>query len=67
MTILAAQVSSGAIPQTMGYQGKLTDGSGNAVADSNYSLTFSIYDVSGGGSALWTEIHRTVPHCQRHI
>ena len=60
MTILAAQVSWSAIPETMSYQGKLTDGSGNAVADGNYSLTFNIYDVSAGGSALWTETHGDV-------
>ena len=60
VSILAAQVSWSAIPETMSYQGRLTDGSGNAVADGNYSLTFNIYDVSAGGSALWTETHGAV-------
>jgi hypothetical protein len=49
-TFLFAQV-----PQTLSYQGVLTDLSGNAVPDGNYTLTFKLYDVSTGGSAVWTE------------
>ena len=38
------------------YQGRLSDPStGDAVADGNYSMTFRLYDVTTGGSALWTE------------
>ncbi len=48
------------VPQTMGYQGLLTDGSGVVVSDGSYSLTFKIYSVSTGGSALWTEVQGTV-------
>jgi len=60
ITILAVQVSWSAVPETMSYQGYLTNASGTAVTDGNYSLTFSIYDVSAGGSALWTETHGSV-------
>ena len=42
-------------PSTMSYQGVLRDADGNVVADGNYSMTFKIYDVSSGGTALWTE------------
>jgi hypothetical protein len=43
------------IPQTISYQGVLTDGAGTAVADGTYNITFKLYDADGGGSALWTE------------
>ncbi|MDO8581984.1 MAG: hypothetical protein Q7S16_03850 [bacterium] len=37
------------------YEGKLTDAGGTAVADGAYSIVFSLYTVSSGGSAAWTE------------
>jgi hypothetical protein len=38
------------------YQGRLSDPStGDAVTDGNYTMTFRLYDVATGGSALWTE------------
>ncbi len=42
------------IPQTINYQGYLTDSEGNPV-DGDVKMTFSIYDVATGGTALWTE------------
>jgi len=46
-------------PQTLNYQGYLTDAGGNSVSDGNQNITFRIYNVSTGGVALWTEA-RTV-------
>ncbi|MEO0078611.1 MAG: hypothetical protein ABIK86_06410 [candidate division WOR-3 bacterium] len=43
------------IPRLMSYQGKLTDTLGNAVRDSNYSVTFRLFTVASGGSAFWNE------------
>jgi hypothetical protein len=43
------------IPQTVSYQGVLTDGAGTPVADGTYNITFNFYDATSGGSALWTE------------
>ena len=43
------------IAEIMSYQGVLRDGSGNAVPDGSYDVTFRIYDVESGGTALWTE------------
>ena len=44
------------VPQLMNYQGLLTDpATGEPVADDTYEMVFSIYDVSTGGSAVWTE------------
>jgi hypothetical protein len=37
------------------YQGILTDAGGNPVADGTYSAEFRLYDVSTGGTALYTE------------
>ncbi|MCP4707073.1 MAG: hypothetical protein GY869_00490 [Planctomycetes bacterium] len=45
------------VPQTMSYQGVLTDTGGTVVSDGNYSLVANIYDVETNGSALWTETH----------
>ncbi len=42
-------------PSTIGYQSVLTDASGNPVADGSQDITFKIYNVATGGSALWTE------------
>ncbi len=42
------------IPQTLSYQGILTDASGNPVPDGAYAITFSFYNVATGGTALFT-------------
>ena len=55
MLILSIHVSLAQIPQTMSYQGILTDAQGNAIADGNVSLTFRLYDVATEGSSLWDE------------
>lgn len=58
--ILLVQVSRAQIPQTMGYQGTLTDAGGATVSDGNYILTFRIYDAETGGSELWSETHASI-------
>lgn len=52
LTVSSIQVSA-EIPNIVSYQGYLTDGGGNPL-DGDYTLTFSVYDVSSGGTALWT-------------
>jgi len=42
------------IPQTVSYQGFLTD-SGGAPVDTTVSITFKIYNVDLGGIPLWTD------------
>lgn len=44
-----------AVPKTVDYQGRLLNASGLPVADSTYSVSFSLYAASSGGSSLWTE------------
>ncbi|MCI0696177.1 hypothetical protein L0337_29765, partial [candidate division KSB1 bacterium] len=55
--ILSGQTVWGQIPQTISYQGILTDASGIVPPDGNYNLTFKLYNVATGGSPLWTEAH----------
>lgn len=52
---LCSSAAQAVIPQTMSYQGVLRDASGNVVPDASYSVTFSIYAVDAGGTALWSE------------
>jgi len=43
----------GQTPRTLNYQGKITDA--GAQVNGNLNITFSIYDSSTGGAALWSE------------
>jgi len=46
-----------AVSPLLQYQGRLLDPpTGEPVTDGEYTMTFSIYDVESGGTALWTEI-----------
>ena len=51
---LAASVSA-EVPNTMNYQGRLTDSSGNPVADIPHNITFKIYDETS--TQRWEESH----------
>src|SRR5262252_4500398 len=54
LTSLFLLISTGiSLTQQMNYQGRLTDSSGNAVADAQYSITFDIYDAATGGNDVW--------------
>lgn len=53
---LCSLLSIAQIPRTLSYQGVLTDSLGNPKPDGMYTFTFRLYDVSTGGSAIWTEI-----------
>lgn len=58
--VYAANLSTGASPSTISYQGTLSTAGGTAV-NANIGLTFRLYDVQSGGNALWTETHSGVP------
>lgn len=47
------------VPNLIDYQGRLTDDNGDPVTG-NVSITFSIYDVETGGTALWTETQGSI-------
>jgi hypothetical protein len=52
---LSAAPAGGQVPTVLNYQGALTDAGAAVVDDGDYSMTFSLYDVSAGGTPLWTE------------
>ncbi len=55
--LLWATAAVATVPQLISYQGILRDDGGSIVADGSYTLTFKLYNVPAGGSALWTETH----------
>jgi len=59
MTFLLFSISSAAVPQTINYQGYLTDSGGTPI-DATVQITFSLYNVATGGTALWTETQSSV-------
>ena len=56
VSLTAGIVSAATVTQNITYQGKLTDAAGNPLTGT-YSVTFKLYDVSSGGTALATDIH----------
>ncbi|RKZ28709.1 hypothetical protein DRQ26_00540 [bacterium] len=49
-------VASGQVPRLISYQGRLLNASGDTLTGT-HTISFSLYDVSSGGSPLWTESH----------
>ena len=52
--VLSANAATG-INREINFQGKLVDNNGLNVADSTYTVVFSLYSVSSGGTNVWTE------------
>lgn len=50
-----SSVYSADIPKTLNYQGSLTDNTGQPLSGTR-QMTFALYDIASGGTALWTEI-----------
>ena len=44
-----------AVVNQINYQGKLADQTGQAVADTTYSIIYRLYTVPTGGSSIWSE------------
>lgn len=59
--VVALLPSRADAPALVSYQGKLSDSSGQPVANASYSLTFALYNQASGGALLWTETHPSVP------
>ncbi|MGE4069842.1 MAG: hypothetical protein AB7E72_01550 [Lysobacterales bacterium] len=49
----ADRAAADAVPPLMNYQGILTDASGQPLSAGRYLLTFNVYDVPSGGTAVW--------------
>ncbi|MFH1374612.1 MAG: hypothetical protein ABII79_12530 [bacterium] len=58
ITLLLAPLATAEVPQTINYQGRLTDGSGPVTA--TVAMTFTIYDAEIVGNSKWTETHPSV-------
>ncbi len=54
LSVLVASALYGAEPATINFQGYLTNASDTPISATK-SITFKIYDVATGGTALWTE------------
>ncbi|HEV7951940.1 MAG TPA: hypothetical protein VGO98_01050, partial [Candidatus Saccharimonadales bacterium] len=48
-----------AAPGKINYQGRLADATGTAKPDGQYNMKFRIYDASGGGTLVWSEVRET--------
>lgn len=55
LMLLLSSVAVAQVPRTISYQGLLTDGSGNFIADGNHSLTIKLYESASGGTAVYEE------------
>lgn len=55
ITLCQTPMSFAQSPERMSYQGVLMDAQGRPVPDGPVSLTFRLYDVATGGTALWEE------------
>ena len=60
LCLIVIGTSNAQIPETLSYQGALMDASGTPVPDDTYELTFNIYTVQTGGTAIWTETQDVV-------
>jgi hypothetical protein len=52
---VAMQIAQAQIPHTLSYQGILADTAGIPKPDGAYNFTFRLYNVSSGGTAIWSE------------
>jgi len=59
LALIVAQSGHAEAPTLMSYQGRL-ELSGAPVPNSQYDITFSIYDAPTGGAAKWSEPHTGV-------
>ncbi|MDH3197508.1 MAG: hypothetical protein OEO21_04630, partial [Candidatus Krumholzibacteria bacterium] len=55
LLVVLVATGRGLVPETISYQGVLTDGAGTPVADGSYAITFKIYTIASGGTEIWTE------------
>jgi trimeric autotransporter adhesin len=53
-SLINPELTTATIERTLTYQGFLKDNAGNPVPDATYNVTFRIYNLSAGGSALWS-------------
>ncbi len=57
---LVATAQTAAAPTLLSFQGRLTNPSGNPVADGNYQITFSLWSALTGGTKRWEQVSSSV-------
>jgi hypothetical protein len=55
VAVLWAHLASAQIPQTMSYQGVLTNADGKPMPNGNQAITFKLYNSPDGTTPLWAE------------
>jgi len=58
LAVISASFCFGQVPQTLSYQGLLTDNNGAALQDQTYTVTFRFYNVESGGTPLLGEFRQ---------
>ncbi len=60
--VLMASLPAGAqyVPSSVGYQGRLTDSTGQPVPNGTYQVQFTLYSAEIGGMSLWTSSSQSV-------
>ncbi|MBI5635122.1 MAG: putative metal-binding motif-containing protein [Nitrospirae bacterium] len=58
-SLFVGGVAEATVPQTINYQGFLTNTAGQPV-NGPVTIVFSLYDMDSGGTALWSETHQNV-------
>lgn len=67
LSLMIGQVAWATMPRTISYQGVLRSSSGSPIPNGNHTLTMKLYNVSTGGTALWTETDTVfVTNCTFH-
>ncbi|MGE4069843.1 MAG: hypothetical protein AB7E72_01555 [Lysobacterales bacterium] len=51
--LISGVIQAQSVPPSMNYQGHLTNATGQPLANGQYTLTFDVYNVPIGGSAVW--------------
>ncbi len=59
IVLISSSISS-QVPNTISYQGRLTNATGVPVADNSYLVKFIVYDAVSGGTELWNSNFQTV-------
>jgi Phage Tail Collar Domain len=60
LLVSAAGAHAAPAPTLIPFQGRLTDQTGTAYTNGQYTLIFTLYDQAVGGNVLWTETHQKV-------
>jgi hypothetical protein len=60
LLLAGASTCAAQVPQKMNYQVMLTDAADQPLTNQSVQMAFGLFDVSSGGSPLWTETHNAM-------